>query len=62
MRLSVRFPESFYEKYADYIKDKSNFKVMAYVLGFIDKQIGAPKQQAQQQQVQEGSLQEQGAN
>jgi len=61
MRLSVRFPESFYEKYADYIEDKSNFKVMAYVVGYIDRAVGgSPEQQQLQQQgqPQEGSLEE----
>lgn len=60
MRLSVRFPDSFYEKYAEYIQDKSNFKVMAYVLGYIDRTAPAAQGIAGQQQIgeQEGSLEE----
>jgi hypothetical protein len=54
MRLSVRFPQSFYDKYQEYIQDSSNFKVMAYVLGYIDR--SAIPQPAEQQQ--EGSLED----
>ncbi len=46
MRLSIRFPESFYEKYAEYITDKGNFKIMAYVLGYLDQPVmQAPEEQ-----------------
>ncbi|MDJ0624898.1 MAG: hypothetical protein QNJ31_00845 [Candidatus Caenarcaniphilales bacterium] len=57
MRLSVRFPESFYEKYAEYIDDKTNFKIMAYVLGYIDRSMN-PNAAAQQQNQEQGSLEE----
>ncbi|MDX1918507.1 MAG: hypothetical protein SFT81_05140 [Candidatus Caenarcaniphilales bacterium] len=49
MRLSVRFPDSFYEKYDSYIEDKNNFRVMAYVLGFIDRPSPLIPQTQQQQ-------------
>jgi hypothetical protein len=58
MKISVRFPESFYEKYNEYIQDRRNFKIMAYVLGYLDR--AALPQQADQQQ-QEGSLEESNA-
>ncbi len=37
MRLSVRFPDSFYEKYSEYIENQANFKIMTYVLGYLDQ-------------------------
>jgi hypothetical protein len=61
MRLSVRFPDGFYEKYAEYIENSANFKVMAYVLGYIDRpgdvSLEAQGQQALQNR-QEGSISE----
>jgi hypothetical protein len=59
MRLSVRFPDSFYEKYSEYIQDKSNFKVMAYVLGYIDRAV---MPQASTAGEQEGTLEESSAD
>jgi hypothetical protein len=66
MRLSLRFPEAFYEKYSELIENKSNFKVMAYVLGYIDQQVIAPQgsleegaqpadEQRQEQQLEEAN-------
>ncbi|MFN5539446.1 MAG: hypothetical protein ACK481_05235 [Candidatus Melainabacteria bacterium] len=56
MRLSIRFPDSFYEKYGDHIENKSNYKIMAYVLGYLDRTPFTPQQAAlasQQRQAQE---------
>lgn len=36
MCLSIRFNDQFYKKYKDYIEDKSNFKLMAYIIGYIN--------------------------
>ena len=36
MCLSIRFNDQFYEKYQAYIEDKSNFKLMVYIIGYIN--------------------------
>jgi len=36
MCLSIRFNDEFYKKYQDYIEDKSNFKLMVYIIGYIN--------------------------
>lgn len=47
MRLSIRFSDSFYSKYDKYIEDKTNYKVMAYVLGYLDRAMYTPEQIAE---------------
>lgn len=56
MRLSIRFPDSFYQKYGEYIEDKANFKIMTYVLGYLDPMVVIPQQDDNAEE--QGSLEE----
>ncbi len=51
MRLSLRFHDEFFNKHQDLITDSANFKIMAYVVGFIDLQANdlMEKQMLEQQ-------------